>query len=294
MKKEINEFVFIDHGEKMIKKAVIPAAGFGTRLLPATKEQPKEMLPVFSRGANGKINLKPIVQVIYENIFNSGVRNFCFIVGRTKRAIEDHFTPDSFYLEQLKNKNKELFKELKHFYEMLDKSKILWINQSRPKGFGDAVFMAKDFIGSEDFLVHAGDAMVLSKKTILEELYNLHKKYNSDATIMAERVEDPKKYGVILGEEIENKIHKVLEISEKPVQPKSNLIVIAVYIFKPIIFDVLKQVKPDKNNEKQLTDAIQILIDQGSKVHALELDKGEKHLDIGNVERYRKALKEIV
>ena len=278
----------------MIKKAVIPAAGSGTRLLPATKEQPKEMLPVFSRGTNGKINIKPIMQVIYENIFNSGIRNFCFIVGRTKRVIEDHFTQDSFYLEQLENKNRGLSKELKHFYTMLDKSRILWVNQPKPKGFGDAIFMAKDFIGSDDFLVHAGDAMVLSKKTILEDLFNLHKKYNSDATIIAERVEDPKKYGVILGEKIENRIHRVLEISEKPAHPKSKLIVIAVYIFKPVIFEALKKVKPDKNNEKQLTDAIQILIDQGSRVYALELDKGEKHLDIGNVERYRKALKEII
>jgi len=117
----------------MIRKAVIPAAGLGTRLLSATKELPKEMLPIFYRDSNGEIYLKPMLQVLFEQLYKFGFREFCFIVGRGKRAVEDHFTPDYSFLDLLEKKGKEKFvKSLKEFYSMIEKSTIVWINQPEP------------------------------------------------------------------------------------------------------------------------------------------------------------------
>jgi len=146
----------------MLNKAIVPAAGLGTRLTPATKEQPKEMLPVFTKAANGQICLKPLVQMIYEHLYDFGLIEFCFIIGRGKRAIEDHFTQDYGYVNMLKDKGKDTSAlDLESFYDKLEKSKIVWVNQPEPKGFGDAVLRAKPFVGDEEFLVHAGDTYII-------------------------------------------------------------------------------------------------------------------------------------
>ncbi|MEW6604823.1 MAG: sugar phosphate nucleotidyltransferase, partial [Thermoproteota archaeon] len=149
---------------KAVSKVVIPAAGLGTRLLSATKEQPKEMLPIFSKTENGELCVKPVLQLIYEQLFDFGFRNFYFIVGRNKRAIEDHFTPDRDFIDSLNRKGKSSHaKELARFYEKLSLSSIVWINQSAPLGFGHAVLMAKNLVKDDPFLVHAGDTIISSK-----------------------------------------------------------------------------------------------------------------------------------
>jgi len=143
---------------------VIPAAGMGTRLLSVTKEQPKEMLPVFAKAMNGDLCLKPIVQLIFEQLYSVGFRDFCFIVGREKRAIEDHFTPDLSFISKLDSKGLDSTTgELQAFYKMIDDSTLVWINQPAPRGFGDAVLKAKGFAGNDRFLVHAGDSYFISK-----------------------------------------------------------------------------------------------------------------------------------
>ncbi|MEM2294189.1 MAG: hypothetical protein QXX41_13030, partial [Nitrososphaerota archaeon] len=120
------------------------AAGLGTRLLLATKEMPKEMLPLFSSGRNVDLLLKPVLQLIFEQLYDLGFREFCFVVGRGKRSIEDHFTPDYNYIELLKGKNKvNLVKNLEEFYQKVEKSIIFWVNQPEPRGFGHAVLMAE-------------------------------------------------------------------------------------------------------------------------------------------------------
>ncbi len=272
-----------------IKKAVITAAGLGTRLLPTTKELPKEMLPIFSKSKEGNLILKPILQLIFEQLFNLGIREFCFIVGRGKRAIEDHFTPDYDFLEYLKDKGKEeYYRELKDFYEKIEKSYIFWINQPYPRGFGDAVFRAKGFVGDDPFILYAGDTYISNEKYV-DSLINYYLKYISDAFLLATCVDDPRPYGVIEGYEVEKYIFKVSDIVEKPKHPRSNIISVGVYIFDNIIFKSLKNVKEDESGEIQLTDAIRKLINWDLDVYAYIMD--EKHrIDIGNVKNYKDAL----
>ena len=274
-----------------VKKVVIPAAGLGTRLLPITKEMPKEMLPLFFKGKGGKLRLKPMLQAVFEQLHGLGFREFCFIVGRGKRAIEDHFTPDWDFVEYLKSRNKtEIVNELQELYGKINGSTIIFINQPEPKGFGDAVLKAKAFTGSENFLVHAGDDLILSKgESYVRKLIEAFEQLNADAAILVERVEDPRKYGVVEGEKVSEQVYRIKTIVEKPRIPRSNLATIAVYVFKPTIYSEIDKVKPDRDREIQLTNAIQGLIDQGRKVYAIELKNGER-IDVGTSEAYWKAL----
>jgi UTP--glucose-1-phosphate uridylyltransferase len=275
----------------MITKAVIPAAGLGTRLLPATKEQPKEMLPIFSKGADGKLFLKPFLQVVYEKLYDSGFREFCFIVGKGKRSIEDHFTIDDSFLEFLRTNNKiELSNEMSKFYEKIQNSTLVFTNQPRPLGFGNAVYQARFFTGNEAFMVHAGDDLIISKKNNhLRRLVWAFEKYDADAAFLVKRVDDPTKYGVILGEKIESGVFRVKRIVEKPSTPPSDIGAIAIYIFNSKIYQAIEHTEPDRNNEIQLTDAIQQLIDQRCRAYALELNRNEKRIDVGTPESYKEA-----
>jgi UTP--glucose-1-phosphate uridylyltransferase len=185
----------------VIRKVVIPAAGLGTRLLPITKELPKEMLPLFFKGKDDKVHLKPMLQAIFEQLYDEGFREYGFIVGRGKRAIEDHFTPDYSFVEYLKNKNKqELAGEMQEFYRKISDSTIVFINQPKPKGFADAVYQAKVFTQNEPFLMHAGDDLVFSRNTRhLKRLMKTFEQHNVDVAFLVEEVEDPGRYGVIIG-----------------------------------------------------------------------------------------------
>ncbi|MEM5854127.1 MAG: UTP--glucose-1-phosphate uridylyltransferase [Candidatus Aenigmatarchaeota archaeon] len=273
-------------------KAVIPVAGLGTRLLPATKEQPKEMLPVFARAQNGHRCLKPLVQLIFEQLYELGLREFYFIVGREKRVIEDHFTPHPNYLNILQEKGKgDLVDELRNFYLKIENSSIVWVNQPEPKGFGDAVAKVASFVSNEPILVHAGDTYVISDQN--RHLKNLMKVYNemsSDAAFVIQRVEDPRQYGVVETEKIGEGVYKVIKAVEKPDKPPTNLAIMPIYIFRPVIFKALRETLPGAGGEIQLTDAIQKLVDWGLKVHAIELKPNDVRLDIGTVETYWQAL----
>ncbi len=276
----------------MTIKVVIPAAGLGTRLLPVTKEMPKEMLPIFIKKKNGFTSLYPILQVIFERLYDFGVREFCFVVGRGKRAIEDHFTTDIGFVKFLRKKNKNVYADLlEDFYRKLDDSTIIFVNQPEPKGFGDAVYKARVFTGKEVFLVHAGDDLISSgNNDHLSRLLKVHKNYNSDVTFLVEEIDDPKRYGVIIGKEIEDGVYQVRDIFEKPLRPQSNLATIAIYIFKPIIYHAIRSTEPDQNYEVQLTDAIHNLIIQNYKVHAVKLKDKERRFDIGLPETYQRNL----
>ncbi len=270
----------------MIRKAVLPVAGLGTRLLPMTKEMPKEMLPIFLDSVNGGPCLKPIVQAIYEQLYDTGFREFGFIVGRGKRSIEDHFTPDEEFVRELEKMNKaELAEELRRFYWRVNNSTIVFINQPEPKGFGDAVLRAEYFI-NETFLVHAGDMTILDKDcNHIRRLISSHEKYKADATMLIKEVENPEIYGVIEGKEIENGIYNVEKAVEKPEKPQTNLAIIPVYIFNPKIFKALEDTaQQKKGGEVQITDGIQEMIDQGLKVYAVKLPPDGILIDIGNPE----------
>jgi len=274
----------------MIKKAIIPAAGLGTRLLPATKEQPKEMLPILVKDTNGRLHLKPFLQIVFEQLYDSGFREVCFIVGRGKRSIEDHFTVDKNFMEYLKNKNRiEHLGALADFYEKVENSTIAFANQPQPLGFADAVYRAKFFSGDEDFVVHAGDDLILSRKNYMQRLIFVFSGYKADAAFFVQKVKDPTKYGVVTGEKITNGVYHVKQIIEKPPKPPSKLAVVAIYVFNPKIYQAIEKVEPGINNEIQLTDAIRVLINERDAVYGVELNSDEKRIEIGDPASYRDA-----
>ena len=276
----------------MIRKVVVPAAGLGTRLFPATKEQPKEMLPIFSKTINGDMVVKPVVQMVFEQLYNAGLREFCYVVGRGKRGIEDHFTPDANCIRNLEDMGKNgQASDLEGFYQKLNTSTIMYVNQPESKGFGNAVSMAQPFVEKESCLVHAGDSCIISKKMdYLKKLLRAFEQLNADATFLVLEIENPTQYGIVEGDEVESGIINVKSVVEKPEKPKTHWAVMAMYAFRPVIFEALEETKPGKNGEIQLTDAIQKLIDWDSKVYAVRLDHDYAHLDIGSPERYWQAL----
>jgi UTP--glucose-1-phosphate uridylyltransferase len=277
----------------LVSKAVIPAAGLGTRLLPMTKEIPKEMLPIGTY-ENGTIFLKPMLQLIFERLYDDGIRQFCVITGRGKRSIEDHFNPDWSLAESVKHAASG--KSLADFFERLEKSRIFFVNQSSRKGFGDAVMHAEDFVGNDSFFVHAGDDFIISggnESSALTYPVRLEKilaEYKADAVLLAERSKDPRHFGVIVGKEISPGLHSIDRVLEKPKTPPSNLTVVAVYLFKPVIFDMLRSIEPDENGELQLTSAIELMIEKGLKVLAVELRPDQKRVEIGTPNSYLNSL----
>ena len=269
-------------------KVVITAAGKGTRLLPFTKEMPKEMMPIFSNTFANKKVVLPLLQYIYEQLYSMNFRDYCFVVGREKRSIEDHFTPHEAYLKELSGDYK---KNMKKFYEKLEKSHLVWINQNRPLGFGDAVKRAERYVGEEDFVVHAGDVTILSntKHPILRLIETSQKNPDVKAILLCKEIKDFQRYGVPTVSKISSNLFSVNEVVEKPQKPKSNLGILPLYYFKSDIFSSLKKIKPGKGKEFQLTDAIQNLIDEKEKVLAISLNKNEEEVDVGTVESYRNA-----
>jgi UTP--glucose-1-phosphate uridylyltransferase len=274
-------------------KAIIPAAGLGTRLLPTTKEQPKELLPVFSRSPSGKYLVKPILQLIFEQLYDCGIREFYFIGGRNKRMIEDHFSVDYNFVDKLNNENKSFYAEdLSHFYDKLSSSHISWVNQPIPKGFGHAVLLTKSLVGDHPFLVHAGDTLILSRtRNYLTMLMKTHYSLDSLSTLLVCPVKNAQKYGVITGTTSKGVLY-VDSIVEKPLRPKSNLAVMPIYVFDTSIFTALEKTSPGLNNEIQLTDGIgNILQSTDKRVVGIRMKTPDMFIDVGNPETYWDALK---
>ena len=249
-------------------KAVIPAAGLGTRFLPATKAQPKEMLAVYD---------KPTIQYVIEESVDSGVDDILIVTGKGKRSIEDHFDR-SFELEHhLKTKGKEDFlKEIEYISELAD---IHFIRQKKQKGLGDAIYCAKKHVGDDPFVVMLGDTITKDKVPCTKQLIDIYNKYGK-SVISLEEVPDEKveRYGIIGGEEIEENIYKIDKLVEKPplrVAP-SNLAIMGRYVLTPDIFDCIERVEPGYGGEIQLTDALSKLDEIYGQVF-----KGES-FDIGN------------
>ena len=269
-------------------KIIITAAGKGTRLLPFTKEIPKEMMPIFSNIFTKKKVVSPLLQYVYEQLYSMSFRDYCFIVGREKRSIEDHFTPDETYLRDLSGDNKKIITK---FYQKLEKSHLVWINQNRPLGFGDAVKRAEKYVGNNDFILHAGDVTILSKSNhpVLRLIETAKKNPDAKVILLCKKVKDSKRYGVPTIEKISSKLFNVIGVEEKPSKPKSEFGILPIYYFKSDIFLSLKKIKPGKGKEYQLTDAIQKLIQEKQKVLAITLEKNEEEVDVGTVSSYREA-----
>lgn len=235
-----------------VKKAVIPAAGLGTRFLPATKAQPKEMLPIVD---------KPTIQYIIEEAVASGIEEILIITGRNKRAIEDHFDKSVELENELESHNKqELLDMVKDISNMVD---IYYIRQKEPKGLGHAISCAKTFVGNEPFAVMLGDDVVDSKVPCLKQLIDCYNEYKT-SIIGVQEVPDEEvyKYGIVKGMYIEDRVYKVKDLIEKPKveEAPSNVAILGRYIITPQIFDILANTKPGKGGEIQLTDALKNLI----------------------------------
>lgn len=235
-----------------IRKAIIPAAGLGTRFLPATKAQPKEMLPIVD---------KPTIQYIIEEAVASGIEEILIITGRNKKSIEDHFDKSvELEMELEKAGKQEMLELVRGISDMVD---IHYIRQKEPRGLGHAIYCAKSFVGNEPFAVMLGDDVVESEVPCLKQLINCFNEYKT--TILGVQTVAPEnvnKYGIVDGLHIEDRVYKVKKLVEKPAieESPSNVAILGRYIITPKIFEILENTKPGKGNEIQLTDALEVLI----------------------------------
>ena len=275
----------------MIDTVVIPAAGLGTRLFTITKESPKEMVPIFYRTSKGTVLVKPLLEIIFENLFDSGFRNFCIIVGRGKEQIENHLSPHYDFIDLLKKKGEyEYSNILLQLYKKIEKSSIIWIRQHLQKGLGPATLLAREVIGDKTFLFHAGD-LYIPRSAHLHHMINTHMKMKPSATIGIKKVHNPWQYGVASLSRKKNGVYKIIRVVEKPKNPPTSFALTGVDIFEPEIFDAIKNTKKSVNNEIQLTDSIQTLIKTNHYVLASKMNPHDVCIDIGTPDNYFAAIK---
>ena len=219
-------------------KIVLTAAGRGTRLLPFTKEMPKEMMPIFTKIHNNQRVVIPLLQYIFEQFYSMKIRDFCFVVGRDKRSIKYHFALHQSYLNEL-SVNRKI---MSNFYKKLKNCHLTWVNQNKPLGFGDAVKRVEKFIGEEDFILHAGDVSIVSrfKHPVLRLIETAKKNPDVSAILVCKKVKDAKRYGIMQIKNKSSAAYLVEGVDEKPVKPNSNLGILALYYFKPEIFHSLQ------------------------------------------------------
>ncbi|MBP6044705.1 UTP--glucose-1-phosphate uridylyltransferase [Candidatus Woesebacteria bacterium] len=271
-----------------ITKAVIPAAGFGTRFLPQTKAMPKEMLPIVD---------KPVIQYVVEEVVQSGVENVIIVTGANKRAIEDHFDiPNEDLTKNLIQGNKEhLLEEVKKISDMAN---FIYVRQKGPYGNGTPVLAAEPVIENEPFAVLWGDEFIYAKPPRLAQMIPVYEKYGGIVIsgVKIEKKEDLKRYGIADLEAVsgEKNVYKIKAIVEKPEpdEAPSNIATHGCYILPPEIFSALKRLKPGKGGEIWLTDAINLLKDEGVPVYAVEVENG-KYYDTGNKLEYMKTSVEL-
>jgi len=265
-----------------IKKAIIPAAGLGTRFLPATKAQPKEMLPIVD---------KPTIQYIIEEAIQAGIEDILIITGKHKRAIEDHFDKSIELEIALKEKGKtELLQQVEDISNLVD---IHYVRQKEPKGLGNAIYCARTFIGNEPFAVLLGDDVMVADKPVIGQMMEIYSE--KEATIIGVQ-EVPEKrvssYGIVRYSEQQDKLYLIEDLIEKPNKEEapSNLAILGRYIITPEIFSILEDTKPGKNGEIQLTDALKKLAIQ-QKMYAYRFEG--KRYDVGDKLGFLKATVEF-
>jgi UTP--glucose-1-phosphate uridylyltransferase len=265
----------------VIRSAIVPVAGIGTRLLPATKSQPKEMLAVAR---------KPIVQYVVEELAANGVNQILFITGRNKTSIEDHFDSDPELLRTLAAANKtDLLGELA--FEDL-KAHFFYTRQRFQRGLGDAILCGENFAGEEPFVVALGDSILglHAHSKALARMAELFESRRASCVVAVEEVppDQTVHYGIVQPVDGDGDCFRIANLVEKPqpAQAPSNLAIAGRYVFSPLIFDMIRRVQPDARGEIQLTDAIQWMCDEGKRVLALKLPLGERRYDIGNFPSY--------
>lgn len=254
-----------------VRKAIIPAAGLGTRFLPATKAQPKEMLPIVD---------KPTIQYIVEEAIESGIEDILIITGKNKRSIEDHFDKSFELEEELRKKgDTELLNLVQDISNLVN---IHYIRQKEPKGLGHAIYCAKSFIGDEPFAVLLGDDIVDSEKPCLKQLIDVFNEYKTTVLgVQSVSEEDVSKYGIVSCRSVDDRVYKVKDLVEKPDKESapSNIAILGRYIITPQIFKYLENATPGKGGEIQLTDALKNLM--GTEA-MYAYDFVGKRYDVGN------------
>jgi len=264
----------------LIHSAIILVAGLGTRLLPATKSQPKEMLPVAK---------KPIVQYVVEELAAAGIERILFVTGRGKSSIENHFDHDPELTRSLAQGEKnDLLNELA--FEQLQVH-YLYTRQRLQKGLGDAILCGENFAGEESFVVALGDSIIglHGRSSVTRRLCEVYEKERASCVIAVEEVagELTSLYGIV-DPDSSGDVFRIRDLVEKPAPDRapSNLAIAGRYIFSPIIFDMIRRVQPDARGEIQLTDAIRLLADMGKRIVGVKLEAGERRYDIGNFRSY--------
>ena len=271
-----------------IDLAIVPVAGYGTRLLPATKSQPKEMLPV---------GRKPVVQYVVEELALSGIRRLLFITGAGKAAIENHFDTNSELIQYLRETGRE--EQLAELDFERQEMEYFYTRQREQKGLGHAVLCAAPLVGHESLVVALGDSIIglHAQSSIVERMVDEFERSGADAVVAFEEVarEDVLHYGIAQPHGQTNDVFELDDLIEKPnvADAPSNLAVAARYVFSPAIFDALRETTPGKGGEIQLTDAIRLLLKSGKKVLGVRLAPGERRFDIGNFESYFRAFTEF-
>jgi UTP--glucose-1-phosphate uridylyltransferase len=269
-----------------IRKAVIPAAGFGTRFLPQTKAMPKEMLPIVD---------KPVIQYVVEEVVASGVKDIVIVTGALKRAIEDHFdTPNADLIKNLEEGGKiELLEATRRLSELAN---FIYIRQKGPYGNGTPVLSAEPAIEDESFAVIWGDEFIYANPPRLEQMIKVHEKHGGMVIsgVRIDKKEDLKRYGIADVELVEDNVYRIKQIVEKPDpdQAPSNLATHGAYILPPDIFGALKSLTPGKGGEIWLTDGINLLREQGIPLYAVEIENG-KYYDTGNKLEYMKTIVDL-
>ncbi len=266
-----------------VRKAIIPAAGLGTRFLPATKAQPKEMLPIVD---------KPSLQYIIEEAIESGIEEILIITGRNKSSIENHFDKSvELELELEKSGKTELLEEVRKISDMVN---IHYIRQKEPKGLGHAIHCAKSFIGDEPFAGLLGDDIVYNpEKPCLKQMIEAYDEYKTSILGVQEVAhEDVSKYGIVEGKHIEGRVYKVKDLVEKPSieDAPSNIAILGRYIINPAIFEILEHTKPGKGGEIQLTDGLKELA-QREAMYAYVFE-GRRY-DVGDKQGFLEATVEF-
>jgi UTP--glucose-1-phosphate uridylyltransferase len=263
-----------------VRKAVIPAAGLGTRFLPATKAQPKEMLPVVD---------KPAIQYVVEEAVRAGIDDIIIITGRSKRSLEDHF--DRNVELELELEQRGRLEALKDVRALADLADIFYVRQGEPLGLGHAVSICRKHIGDNPFVVLLGDDIMDERVLLLEAMIETYERLNSSVIALME-VDDPSLYGCARPEPAGENLVRILDIVEKPpaAEAPSNLAVIGRYVFTPEIFDALAQVQPGVGGEIQLTDAIALLLNE-QNVYGYTFSEGR--FDTGNKLDYLRATVEL-
>lgn len=266
-----------------IRKAVIPAAGFGTRFLPQTKAMPKEMLPIVD---------KPVIQYVVEELVNSGITDIVIVTGWHKRAIEDHFDYPNELIQTLKEQGKDkLIEEVKRTAELAN---FIYIRQKGPYGNGTPVLCARQVIGDEPFVAIWGDEFIYADPPRAKQCIEVYERYG-DPVISAVNVpwDDVSRYGIVDAVNVEKNIWQIKKLMEKPSREEapSNLAAHGCYVLTPDIFPILSGLKPGKSNEIWLTDAIKELM-KSRPVYACEVKNG-KYYDTGNKLEYLKTVVEF-